>query len=161
MQVRALADQTEVQIALRKDAASPRIWADIRPDSAQGTLLKFHVGNAGTSTATAVRVFIDPELPAIASKRGAVKQLQTTLATGLSSLAPGRELAWVLGQGFEILKAPGPAPVKVRIEGEGPFGPLDPQEFVIDPTEWKEIHDQPTGSFHEVRKAIDRLSKNK
>ena len=159
LQVAEARKQTANQLAARRDAADPRLWADIRPDSAQGTLLQFQIGNAGPSTATQVVIEISPELPAIPSRQDQVNSVQARLRDGLSSLTPGQVHRWTLGQGFEILKGGGPEPITVTIRAHGPFGPLPDQQYVISPAEWRDSLDQPEGSLHQIRKAIEALAK--
>lgn len=46
----------------------------------------------------------------------------------------------------------------VRIEGDGPHGPLSVLEIQIDIAEWREARDAPDGSLHHVRGAIKDLT---
>lgn len=159
LQVKQSRKQTDIQLQARRDAVDPRLWADIRPDTAQGTMLNFTLGNSGPTTATNVQVRISPDLPSIPSKQVAVGALVERLEKGLSAVTPGQVHVWSLGQGFELLKEPGPQPVTITIDARGPFGPLETQEYVISPMQWRDAQDSPEGSLHEITKALKKLRK--
>lgn len=155
---KAAKDQTEIQRQLRRDAAQPYVWADLREDRIRGTMLLLVLGNSGPTVATDIRVTISPELRATSLNADKVKRVQDRLASGFQSLAPGREVSWSLGVGFEILEAEGGGSYTFRIEAVGPMGPLDPLTYVVDMDDWRSIRDSPDGSLHSVRKAIEGLT---
>lgn len=158
-QVAAAREQTELQRELARNASQPYVWADIQPDVQQGTVMHVVVGNSGPTVARNVKVTFEPGLPAGQQQSEKIESVQRTLANGLRSLAPGRELRWSLGAGFDLLSSDVPQLRNVRVEGEGPHGPLEVIEFEIDITEWRQARDAPDGSLHHVRGAIGDLTK--
>jgi hypothetical protein len=58
-----------------------------------------------------------------------------------------------------VIKEQEPQTYRVRIEADGPRGPLDPLEIEVDLTDWREARDAPDGSLHHVRGAIQNLTK--
>jgi hypothetical protein len=84
--------QTEIQLQLRKDAAQPYVWIDVRPDDVTGVLLNLVIGNSGPTIAQNVRAKIDPPLKAIDQLKDRAETAQDLLARGISSLPPGRTL---------------------------------------------------------------------
>lgn len=158
-QVAAAREQTELQQELARNASQPYVWADIQPDMQQGTVMHVVVGNSGPTIARNVKVTVEPGLPAGQQQSEKIESVQRTLANGLRSLAPGRVLRWSLGAGFDLLSSDVPQLRTVRIEGDGPHGPLEVVEFEIDISEWRQARDAPDGSLHHVRGAIRDLTK--
>ena len=158
-QVAAAREQTQLQRDLAHEALQPYVWADIQPDMQQGTVLHVVVGNNGPTVARNVRVTFDPPLPAGQQRSDKVESVQRVLARGLRSLAPKREIRWTLGAGYDLLSSEEPQVRTVRVEGEGPHGPLPVLEIQIDISEWRQARDAPDGSLHHVRGAIKDLTK--
>lgn len=156
---KAAKDQTEIQRQLRKDAAQPYVWADLREDRIRGTMLLLVLGNSGPTVATNIRVTITPDLRATSFNSDKVQKVQGRLANGFQSLAPGREVSWSLGVGFEILRQEGGSSYSFKVEADGPFGPLEPLTYDVDMDDWRSMKDNPDGSLHAVRQAIEGLTK--
>lgn len=157
-QVAAAREQTQLQRELAREALQPYVWADIQPDMQQGTLMQVVVGNNGPTVARNVRVTFDPPLPAGQRQSDKIESVQRVLASGLRSLAPKRVIQWTLGAGFDLLSSEEPQVRTVRVEGDGPHGPLPVLEVQIDISEWRQAKDAPDGSLHHVRGAIKDLT---
>ena len=154
----AAEEQSNIQRQLRIDAAQPYVWVDVRPDEVTSVILNLVIGNSGPTTATNVRVTIDPPLRAIDQLHDRAQTAQDLLADGIDSLPPGRTLQWPLGQGFNILADMGRQVHTVTIEAEGPFGRLPPQTYPLDLSDWRGVTHRPAGSLHQVAKAIEKLA---
>lgn len=157
-QVEASREQTRLQRQLARQAMQPYVWADIQPDMQQGTVMHVVVGNSGPTMAQDVRVTFDPPLHASGQFMTKIEKVQETLASGLRSLAPGREIRWTLGAGYDLLAGEEPRVHTVRVDAVGPDGPLAPLEVVIDMSQWRQARDAPDGSLHHVRGAIKDLT---
>lgn len=157
-QVAAAREQTELQRELARQASQPYAWADIWPDMQQGNVLHVVVGNSGPTVARNVRVTFDPPLPSSEQKSDLVQSVQQVLANGLRSLAPNRVIRWSLGAASDMLASEEPQVRLVRVEGEGPNGPLPILEMQIDISEWRQARDAPDGSLHHVRGEIKGLT---
>ncbi|WP_454299763.1 hypothetical protein [Salana multivorans] len=158
-QVAAAREQTHLQRELAREAAQPYVWADIQPDMQQGTVLEAVVGNSGPSLARNVRVMFHPPLPAGTQQSDNIETVQRVLADGLLSLAPGRVIRWSLGAGYDLLSGTGPQRRTIRVEADGPHGPLPVLEFDVDISQWRSARDAPDGSLHHVRSEIKELTK--
>jgi hypothetical protein len=155
---RAAEEQTKINRQLRIDAAQPYVWADIRPDDSQGTLLNVVVGNSGPTVAEKVRVKVDPPLPSIEQMRARVQIAGTILADGIESLPPGRVLQWPLGQAFNLINVQGiPQSYKFTVTANGPFGAVPALTYIVDMGNWRESLDRPTGNLHQVALAVNSL----
>jgi len=150
--------QTRLQREIREDAAQPRVWVDIRPDPSQGTLLQFVVGNDGPTVARNIRVTVSPRIPSTEQFRATAKLLEGLFGQGLSSLAPGRELRWGLGQGFNILDGSDELALMLTIDADGPYGPLPTSSYPLDLREWSSSLDQPAGSLYQTTKALEEIA---
>lgn len=158
-QVEAAREQTRLQRAIADEAVQPYVWADIQPDKKQGTILDLVIGNTGPTVATDVKVTFDAQLPLSAEARMTSDYLVRTLAKGLRSLAPGREIRWHLGTAPDLLSQDTPKPILIRVEAAGPHGPLPTLEVPVDASQWRTSKDAPDGSLHLVRKSIQELTK--
>lgn len=155
-------DQTELQRQIARDAAQPYVWADFRPDTAQGTLVNLVVHNQGPTVAHDVRVVFNPPLQSIGMQPGyTLRPVYELLSAGLDSMPPGRELKWPFASGHKIDQTdPGvPTSYEVCITARGPHGPTEPLRYVLDVSEMAGARDENLGSLRSVAEAIDGLAK--
>lgn len=85
------------------------------------------VGDSGTSIAPHVKVNFEP--PPLAKLD--IEPVLELLKQGLAAMAPGRTMEWVLGAAHDTVDWDAQNECQVRIEADGPFGPIEPVEFVI------------------------------
>jgi hypothetical protein len=154
-QARAVEDQTQLQRDLSRAAAEPMLWVDIRGDDATGQALVLLLGNAGSSLARNVKVTFDPAPP---SKRDNIGPVLEILERGIAALAPGRTMEWVLGAAHNTVDWDVHNEYKVRIEGDGPFGPLEVFEFVIVLDDLKGSHAAGGGNLRTVALQLQEIS---
>jgi hypothetical protein len=154
-QARAVEEQTQLQRDLARAGAEPMLWVDIRGDDATGQALVLLLGNAGQSLARNVKVTFDPAPPSTRD----IKEVLEILERGIAAVAPGRELEWVLGAAHNTVDWNVRNEYKVRIEGEGPFGPLEPVEFVIIVNDLKGSHAAAAGNLRAVALQIQEIAK--
>jgi hypothetical protein len=153
--------QTQLQREIARDAAQPYVWADLRADDAQGGLLMLLLGNSGRTVATNVRITTDPRLVDHATHADRTRPVPDQIARGISSLAPGRTMRWHLGALRDHLEKGIVAQrYVIRIEADGPFGPVPPLEYTIDLEDIRVTKRLPEGSMHLVAEAIRESSKH-
>ncbi len=128
----------------------------MRPDEA-GTLLNLVIGNSGPTLATNVRIDVDPPLPAIDELKERAEAAQVRLAGGIRSLAPGRTLAWPLGQGFNLLNSSGPLAHTFTVNTDGPFGPVPQMAYIVDLADLRGTLDRPS-ALYRLTKAMENLA---
>lgn len=157
---KAARDQTKIQRQLRIDAAQPYVWADIRPETGSGGLLRLEVGNSGPTVATNVRVTTDLPLPAAGQRfEEKARAVERRLADGIESLAPGHVLAWSLGVAHEVVAAEGNPPCVFTINAHGPFGALETLTYAVNLDDIRQTDDRAQGNLHLVKQSIDKLTK--
>jgi hypothetical protein len=156
---RAAEEQTTIQRQLARDSAQPFVWADIRPDPITGVLLTLVVGNSGPTVATNVRVSTDAALPRTEPMAERLRGAEEALGRGLASLPPGRIYTWTLGQAFALLNKDVPQAYTFTIEADGPFGPLPVSTYTVELASLHEVTDRPTGSLHELTRAVKDLTR--
>ena len=117
---KASREQTKQQKQVAKDAAQPMVWVDIR---GEGQALVLLLGNSGPSIARNVKVTFDPAPPSTL--------ILEILKQGIASLAPGRTMKWALGAAHNTSDWDAHKAYRVRIEAAGPFGAIEPLEYVI------------------------------
>jgi hypothetical protein len=155
----AALDQITQEAQLFREAAQPILWADIRGD-VTGQLLVLLVGNSGPSMAHNVKVSFDPSPPATLN----TKPILEVLEQGLAAMAPGRTMEWVLGAGHDTVDWDAHNECKVRIEAEGPFGPIEPVEYVIIINDLKGSRAAPLRAIaldlQKIRKRVEKLNES-
>ncbi|MDR2379603.1 MAG: hypothetical protein LBE08_00240 [Bifidobacteriaceae bacterium] len=151
--------QTELQRQLAQEAAQPMVWADVRGNQHNGQTIELVVGNSGPTTATNVRVAITPPLPG-KTNDGQHETCQQQLRRGLSSLAPGRELRWLLFVAAEWKKLLPEGAHTVHhftIDANGPNGPVSTFEYDIDLADMIHSLAIPTGTLHDLSERLKRI----
>ena len=124
---KASREQAKQQKLAAKDAAQPMLWVDVRGDDGQGQALVLLLGNSGPSIARNVKVTFDPAPPSTLD----IKPILENLKQGIASLPPGRTMQWALGAVHDSSDWHAHTTCRVRIEAEGPFGAIEPLEYVI------------------------------
>jgi hypothetical protein len=151
---KASREQTKQQQQAAKDAAQPMVWVDIRGDDGQGERLVLLLGNSGPSIARNVKVVFDPAPPS----RVDIKPIFEILKQGIASLPPGRTMKWALGEAHDIGDWHPDNAYRVRIEAEGPFGAIEPLEYVISVDDLDGSPAEPPGNLHEVAAELREMT---
>ena len=152
---KASREQTKQQKQAAKDAAQPMLWVDIRGDDGQGQALLLLLGNSGPSIARNVKVLFDPPPPATLD----IKPILEILKKGIASVPPGRRMQWTLGAAQNASDWDGHKAYRVRIEAEGPFGAIEPLEYVISVDDLHGSRTAPPGNLHAVAAELHEMTK--
>jgi hypothetical protein len=88
-----------------------------------------------------------------------IKPILEVLQQGITSLAPGRTMRWALGaphntNGWDAHEA-----YRVRIEAEGPFGSIEPLEYVITVDDLHGTRGALPGNLHAVAAELHEMTK--
>ncbi|MFE1396793.1 hypothetical protein ACFW53_02500 [Nocardiopsis dassonvillei] len=150
--------QTQLQREIAEEAAQPYVWVEVRPEESQGGILQLVVGNSGPTFARNIRATIEPPLPKGATFSGAREAAHRRLREGIRALGPGRQLAWDIGKGHELVQKKDPQLHTITVTAEGPHGPVPPMSYDINLAELRETREVPTGSLHFVRRAIEKVA---
>jgi hypothetical protein len=131
------------------------LWVDIRGDDGQGQALVLLLGNSGPSIARNVKVILDPAPPATLD----IKPILEILKQGIASVPPGRTMQWVLGAPHNAVDSDADNAYRVRIEAEGPFGLIEPLEYVISVDDLGGSRAAPPGNLHAVAAELREMTK--
>jgi hypothetical protein len=148
-------EQTKQQKQAAKDAAQPMLWVDIRGDDGQGEAQVLLLGNSGPSIARNVKVTFDPAPPSTLD----IKPILEILKQGIASLPPGRTMQWALGAAHDTSDWDAHKAYRVRIEAEGPFGSIEPLEYVISVDDLHGSRAAPPGNLHAVAAELHEMTK--
>jgi hypothetical protein len=148
-------EQTKQQKQAAKDATQPMLWVDIRRDDGQSQALALLLGNSGPSIARNVKVTFDPAPPSTLD----IKPILEILKQGIASLAPGRSMQWALGAAHKTSDWDAQKAYRVRIEAEGPFGTIEPLEYVISVDDLDGSQAAPPGNLHAVAAELHEMTK--
>ena len=152
---KASREQARQQKQAAKDAAQPMLWVDIRGDDGQGQALALLLGNSGPSIARNVKVTFDPAPPSTLD----IKPILEILKQGIASLPPGRTMQWALGAVHNSDDRDAHKAYRVRIEAEGPFGLVEPLEYVISVDDLDGSRAAPPGNLHAVAAELHEMTK--
>jgi hypothetical protein len=133
----------------------PTLWVDIRGDDGQGQALVLLLGNSGPSIARNVKVVFDPAPPATLD----IKPILEILKKGFASLPPGRTMQWAFGAPHNTTDWEAHNAYRVRIEAEGPFGAIEPVEYVISVDDLHGLRAAPPGNLHAVAAELREMTK--
>jgi hypothetical protein len=147
-------EQTRQQKQAAKDAAQPVLWVDVRGDG-QGQALVLLLGNSGPSIARNVKVVFDPAPPSTLD----IKPILEILKQGIASVPPGRTMKWALGAAQNTSDSDAHKAYRVRIEAEGPFGAIEPLEYVISVDDLDGSRAAPPGNLHAVAAELHEMTK--
>ena len=148
-------EQTKQQKQAANDAAQPMLWVDIRGDDRQDQALVLLLGNSGPSIARNVKVTFDPAPPATLD----IKPILELLNQGIASLPPGRTMQWALGAPHNAVDWDAHKAYRVRINAEGPFGAIEPLEYVISVDDLDGSRAAPPGNLHAVAAELHEMTK--
>jgi hypothetical protein len=151
---KASREQTKQQKQATKDAAQPMLWVDIRDDG-QGLALVLLLGNSGPSIARNVKVGFDPAPPATLD----IMPILEILKQGIASLPPGRTMKWALGAAHDAVDWDAHKAYRVRIEAEGPFGAIEPLEYVISVDDLHGSRAELPGNLHAIAVELREITK--
>ena len=152
---KASREQAKQQKQAAKDAAQPMLWVDIRGDDGHGQALVLLLGNSGPSIARTVKVTFDPAPPSTLD----IKPILEILKQGIASLAPGRTMQWALGAAHDASDWDAHKALRVRIEAEGPFGAIEPLEYVISVDDLNASRAAQPGNLHAVAAELHEMTK--
>ena len=152
---KASREQTKQQKQAAKDAAQPMVWVDIRSDDGQGQALVLLLGSSGPSIARNVKVVFDPAPPSTLD----IKPILEILKQGIASLPPGRTMQWTLGAPHNTSDWDAHKAYRIRIAAEGPFGAIDPLEYVISIDDLDGSRAEPPGNLHAVAAELHEMTK--
>jgi hypothetical protein len=152
---KASREQTKQQRQAAKDAAQPMLWVDVRGHDGQDQALVLLLGNSGPSVARSVKVTLDPAPPSKVD----IKPILETLKQGIASVPPGRTMRWALGAAPDMVDSDSHKACRVRIEAEGPFGLIEPLEYVISVDDLDGSPAEPPGNLHEVAAELREMTK--
>ncbi|MGS2616044.1 hypothetical protein ACVCAH_16200 [Micromonospora sp. LZ34] len=122
--------QLELAEKVQKDQAQSYVFADLCPDEHDPQKILLLVQNVGATVARNVRVTFNPPLQSVAKPD--FKDAEV-LRGPISTLPPGRKIQWFFDIGFRIFESPEtPRRYTVRINADGPFGPVEELTYDID-----------------------------
>ena|SRR5215217_4440151 len=148
-------EQTKQQKQAARDATQPMLWVDVRGDDRQGQALALLLGNSGPSIARNVKVVFDPASPSTLD----IKPVLEILSKGIASLPPGRTIQWALGATHNSSDLDAHKAYRIRIEAEGPFGLIEPLEYVIRVDDLLGSPAEPPGNLHAVAAELREMTK--
>jgi hypothetical protein len=131
------------------------LWVDIRGDDGQGQALVLLLGNCGPSVARNVKVVFDPAPPATLDN----KPILEILKQGIASVPPSRTMQWALGAAYNTDDWDAHKAYRVRIEAEGPFGAIEPLEYVISVDDLRGLRAAPPGNLDAVAAELREMTK--
>jgi hypothetical protein len=113
------------------------------------------LGNSGPSIARNVKVTFDPAPPSTLD----LKPILEILKQGIASVPPGRTMKWALGAVHNPGDWDAHKAYRVRIEAEGPFGGIEPLEYVLSIDDLHASRAAPLGNLHAVAVELHEMTK--
>ncbi|MFI2316689.1 hypothetical protein [Streptomyces sp. CB00072] len=137
-----------------REQNEPYVVVDIQPSDPASGVLVVVVENIGTTIARNVRITADPPLE---SGWGAdlTAMLQRALSHTFPMLPPGRRLEFLFDEQERFQNADLPTGYTFTVRCEGPYGPMEDLEYIVDFGTWAEslVGQRP------LKKVEDKLGK--
>jgi hypothetical protein len=102
-----------------------------------------------------MKVTLDPAPPSTLD----IKPILEILKQGIASLPPGRTMQWALGAAHNSSDWDAHKAHLVRIDAEGPFGAIEPLEYVISVDDLNGSRAASPGNLHAVAAELHEMTK--
>lgn len=152
--------QTEVQEQLYRDQQQPYVWVDYRVDPVSYWLVDLVIKNEGPTTARNVKVAFDPMVRRAENLSDMELAGLPGFVDGFSAIPPRREMRWSLGSHTDIFEQKTLTRHEVRIEFDGPFGPVEPYTYVLDYADMRFSALRDPGHVGQVAKELNEIRKH-
>ena len=119
-----------------REQNEPYVIVDIQPDGPGSALLVLLIENIGPTVARNVKVTSDPPLVSGVSEKQ-TERLQRALTRTIPMLPPGRRLKYVFDTNRRFDSGL-PTAYTFTVQAVGPFGDVEPMEYLVDITSWTE-----------------------
>lgn len=130
--------QLEQAEKAQREQNEPYVIVDIQTDGPGSGLLVVIIENTGPTVARDVRIAVDPPLVS-ASGDNLTERLQAGLSRAIPMLPPGRRLKYAFDVSSRRFASELPTAFRFTVEAKGPFGDVEPMEYLVDISSWRGI----------------------
>ncbi|MDX3027461.1 hypothetical protein [Streptomyces scabiei] len=127
-------EQTE---KAHREQNEPYVIVDIQPDAPGSGLLVLVIENIGPTIARDVTISVNPPLTS-ASGDNLAERLRTGLSRTIPMLPPGRRLKYAFDIAHRRFASDLPTAYTFTVQAKGPFGHVEPLEYLVDFSSWQE-----------------------
>lgn len=120
-----------------REQNEPYVIVDIQPDAPGSGLLVLLIENIGPTIARDVTIAVDPPLVS-ASGDNLTERLQRGLSRTIPMLPPGRRLKYAFDVSSRRFASDLPTAYTFTVQAKGPFGDVEPMEYLVDFSSWRE-----------------------
>jgi hypothetical protein len=148
--------QLEQAEKAHREQNEPYVIVDIQPDGPGSGLLVVIVENIGPTMARDVTITANPPLVS-ASGDNLTEKVQRGLSRTIPMLPPGRRLKWAFDISSRRFGSDLPTAYTFTVQAKGPFGDVEPMEYLVDISSWREtlLGEHPNAK---VEKALSDIS---
>ncbi|MFJ9538772.1 hypothetical protein ACIRPX_16075 [Streptomyces sp. NPDC101225] len=157
---------THLQLRLakqvRREQSEPYVIVDIAPRSPTSSMICLSITNSGPTMARDVQLYVSPPLR---SSLGTEYEqaLAGVIARKIKSIPPGRTIIYNLDVAFNVLDPTHGLPLvyTFRVEATGPFGAVEPLEYVVDLSVWQySAYNRETveGQLTEIAQSVKKIA---
>lgn len=129
--------QLEQAEKAHREQNEPYVIVDIQPDGPGSGMLVIIVENIGPTMARDVTITVDPPLVS-ATGENLTERLQRGLSRTIPMLPPGRRLKYAFDIASRRFGSDLPTAYTFTVEAKGPFGDVEPMEYLVDISSWRE-----------------------
>ncbi|MGW6850438.1 hypothetical protein ACWGCK_16990 [Streptomyces virginiae] len=130
-QVAVARQQLEHAEAVHREQNEPYVVVDIQPGDSMSGVLVVVVENIGSTIARNVRISVDPPLES-GWGEDLTEMLRQAFSRTFPLLQPGRRLQFLLDEQQRFQNTSLPTTYTFTVRCEGPYGPMDEVEYVVD-----------------------------
>lgn len=129
--------QLEQAEKVHREQNEPYVIVDIQPDAPGSSLLVVTVENIGPTMARDVKITTDSPLVS-STGDNLTERLQRGLSRTIPMLPPGRRLKYAFDISSRRFASDLPTAYTFTVEAKGPFGDVEPMEYLVDISSWRE-----------------------
>jgi hypothetical protein len=163
-QVTVARQQLEQAERVHREQNEPYVIVDIQPDSPGSSLLVVTIENIGPTMARDLTIAVDPPLVS-ASGDDLTERLQRGLSRTIPMLPPGRRLKYAFDVASRRFGSELPTAYTFTVQAKGPFGDVEPLEYLVDLSSWREtmIGEHPNvkveSALNDIASSLSALTK--
>ncbi|MFJ6139320.1 hypothetical protein [Kitasatospora sp. NPDC092286] len=140
----------------QQEQNEPYVIVDIQPRDPSSGVLVIVIENIGPSVARNVQINADPPLVS-GWGNDLTEMLRRALGRTIPMLPPGRRLEYLLDN-QDRFQSDLPSAYRFTVQSEGPYGPVETLEYVVDFSTWAEalVGERPTKKIEDKLGGIER-----
>ncbi|MGW4424932.1 hypothetical protein [Streptosporangium sp. NPDC004631] len=159
-QAETAARQFALEQRVYRESQEPYVVVDIRPSEFAPEMFLLIIENIGPTIARDIHITADPPFQRTWDKEDVEPFANALIFTqGIPYMPPGRKLEIMFDVGFHLFASDLPRRYRVRVDANGPFGPVEPLTYLIDLEYYAGLEYHKIKTIHQGVQELEKLRK--